>query len=98
MFQIKIIVLLSICCSLSFIGAAQTAQHFYSEAKKAEEAKQYDQFCSLIMKAYELHPYNQNILWNAGIAAVLNNKTEQAIDFFSRAINISATYNLDDPN
>lgn len=91
------LLLLVLCFAVSSVTMGQNAQQLYAAAKKAEEAKQYDQYYTLIMKAYQLHPYNQYILWNAGIAAKLNNKTDESLDFLSRAINISATFDLNDP-
>jgi sugar lactone lactonase YvrE len=94
--KIRLIIVLVACLTASNCFC-QDARHFYTEAKKAQETKDYPQFLALIMKAHELHPYHQGILWNAGVAAALNNKLDQAIDFLNRALNIDATFDLNTP-
>lgn len=93
----KLVLILSFCLPAN-IAFPQDVQYYYNAAKKAFENKDRQEFYSNIMKAYELHPYNQNILWHAGLAAVLNNKPEESITFLVRAININTGYDLDDPN
>src|SRR5687768_11528913 len=96
MTKFRIIILLIGCFATK--SFCQDARYFYTEAKKAQEAKDYGQFYVLIIKAHELHPYHQGILWNAGLASALNNKPEQAIDFLIRALNIDATFDLNNPD
>jgi sugar lactone lactonase YvrE len=83
---------------ISYFSLAQDYQHFFNEAKKALSEKRYQEFYTLIKKAHELHPYHQTILWYTGVAAALNDKPEESIAFLTKAININAGYNLDDPN
>jgi WD40 repeat protein len=94
--RIRLIIVL-VACLTALKCFCQDARYFYTEAKKAQETKDYPQFYALIMKAHELHPYHQGILWNAGVAAALNNKSDQAIDFLNRALNIDATLDLNSP-
>lgn len=97
--MVRIGVIITLTFSLlSSMSLAQDVQYFYSESKKALEGKQYKQFYTMIMKAYDLHPYNQNILWHVGLAAALNNKPDESMRFLTRAININATFDLDNPN
>jgi sugar lactone lactonase YvrE len=77
---------------------AQDVQYFYSEAKKALAEKNYGHYYDMIQKAYQLHPYNQNVLWHMGMAAAVNGRPDESITFLKRAINISTAYDLDDPN
>lgn len=97
MAKISAIILLIVCLP-ALKSFCQDARYFYAEAKKAQEAKDYGQFYALIIKAHELHPYHQGILWNAGLAVALNNKPDQAIDFLIRALNIDATFDLNNPD
>jgi tetratricopeptide (TPR) repeat protein len=76
----------------------QDYQYFYNEAKTALSEKRYQEFYSSIKKAHELHPYHQTILWYAGVAAALNNRPDESIALLTKAININAGYDLDDPN
>jgi sugar lactone lactonase YvrE len=76
----------------------QDYQVFYNEAKTALSEKRYTEFYTSIKKAHELHPYHQTILWYAGVAAALNNEPNESIAFLTKAININAGYDLDDPN
>jgi hypothetical protein len=96
MTKFQILILLIVC--LAAKSFCQDARYFYTEAKKAQEAKDFEQFYVLIIKAHELHPYHQGILWNAGLAAALNNKPDQAFDFLNRALNIDATFDLNNPD
>ncbi|HYI78191.1 MAG TPA: hypothetical protein VEW65_11285 [Chryseolinea sp.] len=76
----------------------QDYQYFFNEAKTALDEKRYPEFYTSIKKAHELHPYHQTILWYVGVAAALNNNRDESIAFLTKAININAGYDLDDPN
>ena len=92
------IILTGVFFLTGYFVIAQDYQHFFNEAKKALAEKRYQEFYTLIKKAHELHPYHQTILWYTGVAAALNDKPDEAISYLTRAININAGYNLDDPN
>ena len=94
----RAIILTGVFFLIGHFASAQDYQHFFNEAQKAMDEKRYQEFFSLIKKAHELHPYHQTILWYAGMAAALNDKPDEAISYLTRAININAGYNLDDPN
>lgn len=94
----RAIILTWVSFLMSYFTLAQDYQHFYNEAKKALSEKRYQEFYTLIKKAHELHPYHQTILWYTGVAAALNDKPAESIAFLTKAININAGYNLDDPN
>jgi sugar lactone lactonase YvrE len=89
---------LTLLCLQAIACIGQDVQRYYTEAKKALENKDHAQFYASIMQAYDLHPYNQNILWHAGLAAALTNRSDEAIAFLVRAINIDANYDLANPN
>ena len=94
----RAIILTGVFFLIGYFASAQDYQHFFNEAKKALDEKRYQEFYTLIKKAHELHPYHQTILWYAGMAAALNDKPDEAILYLTKAININAGYNLDDPN
>ena len=94
----RAIILTGVFFLIAYFVIAQDYQHFFNEAKKALGEKRYQEFYTLIKKAHELHPYHQTILWYTGVAAALNDKQDEAISYLTKAININAGYNLDDPN
>jgi sugar lactone lactonase YvrE len=73
-------------------------QKYYNEAREAYKAGDHVKFYTAIIEANKLHPYHQGILYNCGLAAALNNKSEEAISFLTRAIQIKADYDLNNPD
>ena len=79
---------------------AQTGsyQSYYKLAREAYQAGNHAAFYENMLKAHELHPYHQGLLYQTGIAAALNQNPEQAIDFLLRAIQIKADFDLSHPD
>jgi tetratricopeptide (TPR) repeat protein len=89
------ILLLGFSCHLT----AQTneLQQYYTEAMAAFQRGESEKFYELILKAYKIHPYHQGILYQAGIAAAMNNHKQEAIRFLKEAILIQSDFVLSIP-
>lgn len=72
-------------------------QRLYAEAMEAREKGDIGKYYNDIMKAHEIHPYHQGILYQAGIAAVMNNKKSEALKFLKEAILIQSDFVIDIP-
>lgn len=79
-----------------FFATAQTntLQYYFSEAREAHKAGDHKKFYEMIQEAHKLHPYHQGILYQAGIAAALNNNTAESIGYLTKAILINADFDL----
>jgi tetratricopeptide (TPR) repeat protein len=80
---------------VTFSSYSQELQKFYSEAMIAYKNKNYPEFYTKIKEANKVHPYHQGVLYQAGIAATLNNKKAEAIQFLKQAILIDASFRLE---
>jgi sugar lactone lactonase YvrE len=93
--------LIILCCLIvgnaSGQGNAQL-QKYYNEARDAYKAGDHAKFYTSIIEANKLHPYHQGILYNCGLAAALNSKPEEAVSFLTRAVQIKADYDLNNPD
>lgn len=69
-------------------------QFYFAKAKESYQSKEYQQFYEMIVKASNLHPYHQTILYYRGIAAALCNKPDEAIRYLRDAILINASLSL----
>lgn len=80
----------------NFHGVAQqqNLQYYYSQAREAYKAGDPARFYDMIIKANELHPYHQGIMYNRGIAAALTNRPEEAVQFLREAVLVNATFDL----
>lgn len=80
----------------NFHGVAQqqNLQYYYSQAHEAYKAGNHARFYDMIIKANELHPYHQGIMYNRGIAAALTNRPEEAVQFLREAVLVNATFDL----
>jgi hypothetical protein len=72
-------------------------QEYYTQAIQAFKAGEKEKFYTLILKAHEIHPYHQGILYQAGIAAAMNNRREEAIRYLKEAILIQSDFLLGIP-
>lgn len=72
-------------------------QQYYTQAMEAREKNDNAKFYEYIMKAHNIHPYHQGILYQAGIAAALNKKNTEAIKYLKEAVMIQADFVLDIP-
>jgi hypothetical protein len=80
----------------NFHGYAQqqNLQYYYSQAREAYKAGDPAKFHDMIIKASELHPYHQGIMYYRGIAAALTQHPEEAVQFLREAILVNATFDL----
>jgi sugar lactone lactonase YvrE len=65
-----------------------------ASAREAYKAKDNKKFYEMILEAHKLHPYHQGILYQAGLAAALNDQPKEAISYLTRAIQINSQYDL----
>ncbi|MBT1698825.1 hypothetical protein KK083_18170 [Fulvivirgaceae bacterium PWU4] len=65
-----------------------------AKAREAYKAGDHQRFYELMLEAHKVHPYHQGVLYQAGLAAALNNKPEEAITWLTRAIQVNAAYDL----
>lgn len=79
-------------------GQSNELQQYYSGALEAYRKGDFVQFYDLIIKAHHIHPYHQGILYQAGIAAALNHKNPEAIQYLKEAILIQADFPLNIPD
>jgi outer membrane protein assembly factor BamB len=77
--------------------AQEDVQYYFAEAKKARQANDSARFYEMIVKAGELHPYHQSIMYYRGLAAALTGRQQEAVDFLQKAIWIYAPFDLSAP-
>lgn len=92
----KKVLILSILIFLVIKSVAQqqNLQYYYSHAREAYKAGDPARFYDMIIKANELHPYHQGIMYYRGIAAALTNRPEEAVQFLREAVLVNATFDL----
>lgn len=80
----------------SFQGVAQqqNLQYYYSQAREAYKTGDHARFYDMIIKASELHPYHQGIMYYRGIAAALTNRSEESVQFLRDAVLVNSTFDL----
>jgi hypothetical protein len=83
----------------SFPSKAQSSdlQQYYAQAIDARDKGDATKFYEYILKALDLHPYHQGILYQAGIAAALNDKKTEAINYLKEALLIQSDFVIDIP-
>jgi hypothetical protein len=98
--NMKRLKLASVFLFIMSISSAQTndLQKYYGEARAAYKAGDHVKFYTAIIEANKIHPYHQGVLYHCAIAAALNNKPEEAISFLTRATQIKADYDLQNPD
>jgi hypothetical protein len=87
------------CLAAAFVlactfSSAQSLQELYGNAQQARKSGDVAGFYDNITKAHTQHPYHQGILYQCGIAAALNGKSEEAISYLRQAIHINAQFDL----
>jgi hypothetical protein len=92
-----IICFLNIFACFQVAAQSEDLQSLYTKAMDARGKGDVAGFYENIMKAHEIHPYHQGILYQAGIAAAMNNKNKEAIKFLKEAIEIQSDFVLDIP-
>ena len=92
----KKVLILSILIFLVIKSVAQqqNLQYYYSQAREAYKAGDHARFYDMIIKANELHPYHQGIMYYRGIAAALTNRPEESVQFLREAVLVNATFDL----
>lgn len=83
-----------IIASCASMAQSNALQEYLGRAREAYAGGDHARFYELILEAHKLHPYHQSILYQAGLAAALNSKPEEAITYLTRAIQIKADYDL----
>ncbi|HEY0769079.1 MAG TPA: hypothetical protein VGD31_02005 [Sphingobacteriaceae bacterium] len=86
--------LLSFSLFVSTLAFGQNLHTLTTTAREAYKSKDYKKFYDDILAAHKLHPYHQGVLYQAGLAAALNDKPQEAITFLRKAIHINAQYDL----
>lgn len=81
----------------SGLAQSNTLQYYYNEARLAQKNGDHPKFYEMIKEAHKLHPYHQGILYQTGMASALNGRTEEAVDFLTRAIYVNADFDLTIP-
>jgi hypothetical protein len=76
------------------VNAQQNFQDYYKQARDAYKGGDPAKFYDLIVKANELHPYHQGVMYYRGVAAALTNRPEEAIKFLREAVLINAKFDL----
>src|SRR5690606_24203299 len=71
-----------------------TLQEHYTKAKEAYQQKDYPVFYDHISKALEMHPYHQGIMYQKALAAVHNQKPDEAVALLRSAVLISTAFDL----
>lgn len=79
------------------LGQSGELQRLYAQAIEAQRNGDNKGFYDLIIQAHKIHPYHQGILYQAGIAAALNNKNTEAVAYLKEAILIRSDFVLDIP-
>ena len=90
----RLLAVLLITCPLAAHAQSGELQRLYVKAIEAQQQGDNARFYDLILQAHAIHPYHQGILYQAGIAAALNNKKEEAIRYLKEAILIQADFTL----
>jgi sugar lactone lactonase YvrE len=91
----KLLLLGAMAISLCSLRAQNNMlQDRLARAREAYKGGDHQRFYELILEAHKLHPYHQGILYQAGIAAALTNKPEEAVTWLEKAIQIKADYDL----
>lgn len=83
--------------SLGAVAQSNELQRYYAQAMQAFQEGNHAKFYESIMKAYELNPHHQGILYQAGIAAALNNKKTEAIQYLKEAVLMQSDFTLNIP-
>jgi sugar lactone lactonase YvrE len=85
---------------LAYVSAfgQDNLQTYTTGAREAYKAKDYKRFYEQILEAHKLHPYHQGILYQAGLAAALNDQPNAALEYLRKAIQINAKYDLQSPD
>lgn len=88
------LLILLVAGSIIFVNAQQNFQDYYKQARDAYKGGDHAKFYDLIVKANELHPYHQGVMYYRGVAAALTNLPEEAMRFLREAILINAKFDL----
>lgn len=87
-------IFLLLLLTLPGFAQQQNLQYYYSQAREAYKAGDHSRFYDMIIKAHELHPYHQGIMYHRGIAAALTNRPEESVQFLREAVLVNATFDL----
>ncbi len=85
------LIALSSQVALSQIGL----QPKLAAAREAYQKKDFTSYYALMKEAENIHPYHQGVLYQCGLAAALNHKPEESIQYLTRAIHIQASFKLE---
>jgi hypothetical protein len=91
------IILLLLLIAFKASAQGDSTYYYYKKATEAQQANDTASFYSQIIKAHRAHPYHPTIMYQAGVAAALLKKHEEAIVYLQKAIQLNANINLDRP-
>lgn len=92
--MMKLFLTLLILSVYGIVESQQNLQYYYAQAREAQKSDDHSRFYEMIVKANELHPFHEGILYNRGIAAALTNRTDESVKFLRDAILVNAKFDL----
>ncbi len=90
----KLFLLITLMSVFYIVQGQQNFQYYYGQAREAFKSGDYTKFYDMIVKANELHPYHQGVLYYRGVAAALTNHGDEAVQFLLEAVLVNAKFDL----
>src|SRR5688572_9645303 len=90
----RLFLFISLILIFSEAAGQQNFQYYYGQAREAFKSGDHAKFYDMIGKANELHPYHQGALYYRGVAAALNNRPDEAVNYLRDAVLVNAQFDL----